>query len=200
MKMSIRRVLALVVALSASSARADGYLSSPYVHRPVLTTAGWEVAAPVMSLRSDFIDARSLTGLGMGMRFEVGTRLSAGADLAWNRFRQESALGDQLRMDVVSLRGTVHYYFTGSEIQPYAGVGLGGLHRDAVLNGGPTQAGWGLCGGPELGLLLTVGEGVALNVAVRYEITTASFDVNGNPSWHVKFPSWLSAHVGFAVY
>ena len=200
MKMAARPMLALVVALGASSARAEGYLSSPYAHRPVLATAGWELAVPVMSLRSNFIDARSLAGLRLGMRFEAGDRLSIGADVGWNRFRQDTALGDQLRMDVVTLRATVHYYFGGSDTQPYLGAGLGGLYREAVLNAGPTQAGWGALGGPELGLLLVVGEGLAIDLAVRYEITTASFDVNGNPAWHVKYPAWLGAHVGFAAF
>jgi outer membrane protein W len=200
MNMSLRCGLALAVALSASPARAEGYLYSPYAHRPTLTTAGWELAVPVMDLRSKFIDAMSTTGLGLGMRYELGTQLSAGADVAWNRFEQNSALGDHFRFDAVSLRGTLHYYFTGSEIQPYAGIGAGGLYREAVLNTGPTQTGFGLCAGPELGLLLTFSQGLALNVAARYEFTTTSFDVNGNPAFNVKFPSWVAVQVGLAIY
>jgi len=200
MNASLRRVLGLMVALSSSSALAEGYLYGPYAHRPRLFTAGWEVAVPTMSLRSQFIDATSLTGLGIGMRFGLATQLSAGADFTWNRFRQDSALGDRFRMDAVSLRGTVHYYFTGTEIQPYAGIGVGGLYREAILNSGPTQTGWGLCGGPELGLLLTIGTGLAINTVARYEITTASFDVNGHPNWNVNHPSWFSVQVGFAFY
>jgi hypothetical protein len=200
---SRRSVLVLMIALSAASAspaRADGYLQSPYEHRTVLTTAGWELSVPVTDLRSNFINATSTTGVGLGVRFGLATQLSVGADLAWNRFQQSSALGDTLRMDAISLRGTAHYYFTGFEFQPYAGIGVGGLYREAVLNVGPTQTGFGLCGGPELGLLLTVGRGLALNVQARYEFTTASFDVNGNPNWHVKFPSWVSVQVGLAAY
>jgi hypothetical protein len=196
-------VLALTIALSALSAspvRADGYLPNPYEHRTFLTTAGWELSVPVLDLRSNFINATSTTGVGLGMRFGLATQLSAGADLAWNRFQQSSALGDTLRMDAISLRGTVHYYFTGSAFQPYAGIGVGGLYREAVLNTGPTQTGFGLCGGPELGLLLTVDRGLALNVQARYVFTTASFDVNGNPNWHVKFPSWVGVQVGLAAY
>jgi hypothetical protein len=41
---------------------------------------------------------------------------------------------------------------------------------------------------------------LALNVAARYEFTTASFDVNGNPALSVKYPSWLAVQVGFAIY
>jgi hypothetical protein len=203
MDISRRRVLVLVIALSAPSAspaRADGYLQSMYEHRTVLMTAGWELGVPVADLRSDFINATSATGFGLGVRFGLGTQLSAGADLSWNRFQQSSALGDTLRMDAISVRGTFHYYFTGSEFQPYAGVAIGGLYREAVLNAGPTQTGIGLCGGPELGLLLTMSRGLALNVAARYEFTTASFDVNGNPNWHVKLPSWVGVQVGLAVY
>ena len=200
MNISLRRVLAVVVALSASPTHAEGYLYGPYAHRTGLLTAGWEVAVPTMNLRSEFIDATSLTGLGFGLRYGVATRLSAGADVTWNRFRQDSALGDRFRMDAVSLRGTVHYYLTGTEVQPYAGFGLGGLFREAILNGGPTQVGWGLCGGPEAGLLLTRGQGFAIHVAFRYEITTASFDVNGSRGWNVKYPSWLGAHIGVALY
>ena len=48
--------------------------------------------------------------------------------MAWNRFDQTSELGDHFRFDAVSLRGTLHYYFTGSDIQPYAGIGVGGLY------------------------------------------------------------------------
>ena len=197
---SLRRVLPLAVALVAWSTRADGYLSRPDAYRPLLTTVGGGVAVPTLDLRSDFIGATSSAGLDFGVRYEVGARLSAGGELAWARFQQSSTLGDRFQMDAVSLGATVHYYFTGSEIQPYAGFGLGGLYRKAVLNGGPTQTGWGLCGGPELGLLLTLREGLALNVSARYEVTTASFDVNGDPDWKVKFPSWLGAQVGLALY
>lgn len=200
MNTTARCLLALAALLGGAPARADGYLSSPYTHRPTLTTVSWEPAFPLMSLRSEFIDAPSLFGLGLGFRREVGTRLSAGADVIWNRFEQSSTLGDQLRMDVISVRGTIHYYFTGSEIQPYAGLGIGGLYREAIVNTGPTQVGFGLVGGPELGILLTTGDGAAIDIAVRYQITTASFDVNGDPSWHVSLPSWLGAHVGLAFY
>jgi len=200
MNVFLRCVLALSVALSSPSALAEGYLYSPYAHHPVLVTAGWELGVPALSLRSDFIDATSTAGVGFGMRSEIGTRLSAGADVTWRRFRQDSALGDRLRMDAVSLRGTVHYYFTGTEFQPYAGFGVGGLYREANLNAGPTQVGVGVCGGPELGLLLTVGQGLAIHLAIRYEITTTSFNVNGRPDWNVNFPSWFSAQLGFAVY
>jgi hypothetical protein len=200
MNTSLRRVLAFVVALTASPAHAEGYLYSPYAHQSALLTAGWEVAVPTMSLRSEFIDATSLTGIGVGMRYGLATQLSAGADVTWNRFHQDSAIGDRFRMDAVSLRGTIHYYFSGSRIQPYAGFGAGGLYREAILNDGPTQVGLGVCGGPELGLLLTTGKGVAIHLATRYEITTASFDVNGRSDWNVKFPSWFSVQLGFALY
>ena len=82
---SRRCVLALTIALSALSAspvRADGYLPNPYEHRTFLTTAGWELSVPVLDLRSNFINATSTTGLGLGMRFGLGTQLSAGADFA----------------------------------------------------------------------------------------------------------------------
>ena len=79
-----------------------------------------------MNLRSEFIDATSLDGPRYRDALWAGEQLSAGADLTWNRFQQDSALGDRFRMDAVSLRGTVHYYFTRS-IQPYAGIGAGGL-------------------------------------------------------------------------
>jgi hypothetical protein len=201
MDISPRRALLLALAVIAPGAsRADGYLSSEFEHRPVLTMAGWELAVPTMSLRSSFIDATSTTGLGVGMRFGVGSQLSMGVDLGWNRFEQSSTLGDRFHMDATSLRLSLHYYFTGSEIQPYVGIGAGGVYREAILNGGPTQTGFGGIGGPELGLLLTVGQGLALNVTARYEFTTASFDVNGNPSWKVKYPSWVGVQVGLAVY
>ena len=201
METGVRGIL-LVLALAllpGAPARADGYLES-LSYKSKLFTIGWDMAFPVGRLRSELIDARSYAGLGVGLRFGVRPKLSLGADFAWNSFVQASpdGRGDR-KLDAFTVRATLHRYFTTSAIQPYIGGGIGALWREAGLPGGPYASGIGACISPEVGLLLTFGRGIALDVAARYQLTTAGIEFAAPPV-SVKFPQWFGIHVGLAVY
>ncbi len=192
--------LTLVTTARLSPARAEGYLWSEYLARSTLLTASWEYGIPVLDLRSKFVSSNSVAGVNAGVRFGILPQLSAGIDATWNDFSGTRA-GAEVRFRAISGRPTMHYYFTRSEIQPYVGLGVGVAYREAVLGGGPTQTYFGLCVDPQIGVLLTFTEGVALNVAARFELTTTSFVVNGDPAlWEVTRPSWIGLQVGLATY
>lgn len=192
-------LVAALALLPGSPARADGYLESASYHS-TLFTVGWDAAAPIGKLRTGFIDRRSYTGLGLGLRFGQRPQLSVGGDFTWNRFSQASPDGGGDRtLDAFTARLTLHRYFTTSAVQPYIGGGIGGVWREAGVGGASYASGIGACIAPEIGLLLTFGRGIALDIAARYELTTANVEFT-NPPVSAKFPQWIGVHVGFGVY
>jgi len=196
----VARTLLLACVLHPAAAIADGYMYSAYAHRPFLLGVSWEYGLPTADLRTNFVNRGSPSGVQATVRYGLAARFSAGLDLSWNRFQQTLPTGDQARMDATSARATVHYYLLASEIQPYVGVGAGGVWRRATLGAAPSQTGFGFCVDPQVGVLLTVGNGVALNVHARYVFTTASFDLGGQPQVSVRSPRWVQAGVGVALY
>lgn len=192
--------LTAALALFATAAGAEGYSASRYTHRPMLLQVGWEYALPLGQLRSSFLDTGTPAGIEGELRATLTTQLSAGVALSWKRFQQTHASGDPARLAAFAARGTLHYYLTRTSFQPYLGIGIGGLYREAVLGGRPTQTGFGFCADPQVGMLITLDQGFALNLVVRYELTTASLDVSGQPYPPVRYPQWLGFQVGLAFY
>ena len=55
--------------------------------------------------------------------------------------------------------------------------------------------------GPELGVLLTVADGLALILAGRYQMAFTTIQVNGNPALAtIKWPSWVAIQLGLGFY
>jgi hypothetical protein len=197
---SILRLLLLsLVLLAPLASRADGFIQTERLHRSKILTFAWEYSLPMQSLRSDFISSGSPAGVDVGARFGISRRISLGAAFTWNGMTQS---GDPKKsLQALSLRGMAHWYFTNSEIQPYVGLFAGGAYMEVVQGAGPTQTGFAPLAGPELGFLFTVGDGVALILAARYEITFASIAVNDDPALPVlKNPSWVAIQAGVGFY
>jgi hypothetical protein len=196
---SIRRLLLSLALLAPVAARADGFIQTERLHRSKILTFAWEYSFPTLSLSSDFISSGSPAGLDLGARFGISRRISLGAAFSWNGFTQS---GDPKKsLQAISLRGTAHWYFTNSEIQPYVGLFAGGAYLEVLQGAGPTQTGFAPCAGPEVGFLFTVANGLALILAARYEWAFASISVNDDPALPVlKNPSWVAIQAGIGFY
>jgi len=203
--------IAMVVAASlllagVETARADGYLESGYRLTRFLSLA-WEPAMPLEGFR-DYVEDPSARGGQFDLRFGVVRHLSLGLSSSWHWFAQNfdqktveypdaavtAAVYD--RAQFITLRATLHWYLIDGTVQPYVGVGAGGVWYDAhrtVAGASETWSGFSFAGDPQVGLLWTIGPGLALHLAARYQFTLASFAGVENASYAV-----VSA--GIAVY
>jgi outer membrane protein W len=97
-------------------------------------------------------------------------------------------------LNTFALRGTAHYYFSENAFQPYAGVGIGGVwtstYQQAIDIARSTN-GFFFALDPEIGALYRVSPGLAIDVLVRYQWTTAQFS-------SVKDAAWFGFQIGLA--
>jgi hypothetical protein len=203
---ALQLAAASLLLLAAGAARADSYLESKYQLTTLLSLT-WEVGVPTATLR-DFIDATSFRGGQFEARFGVARRLSVGLATSWSWFAQNfpqktvdfpnatvtAALYD--RVQFISLRGTIHWYLVDGPVQPYLGVGAGGVWTSwyqAVADLTRSSNGFTFTADPEAGLLFTVSSGFAFHLLARYPFTLASY---GN----VQNAQWVGVDVGLAVY
>ena len=169
---SILRLLLSLALLAPVAARAEGFIQTERLHRSKLLSFAWEYSIPTQSLRADLVSAGSPAGLDVGARFGISRKISLGAAFTWNGFTQS---GDPKKsLQSLALRGMAHWYFTNSEIQPYVGLFAGGAYLEVLQGAGPTQTGFAPCAGPELGILFTVANGLALILAGRYQMNFAT--------------------------
>jgi opacity protein-like surface antigen len=209
----MRRLPALVALLPitllaawASAARAEGYADSSY-HLTRLLSVGWEAARPAAGL-ADFVSNDSPRGLQAEVRYSVVRQLSLGVACSYNWFAQniprgEIAYPDALvtgpvyhRAQIITLRATGHLLLTRGPVQPYLGVGVGGVRYDAREEIGGLavkSTGYGLAAGPEVGLLVTVKRGLAIHLQLRYQVNRIEFA-------GVKNPGWYAVDLGLAFY
>jgi hypothetical protein len=193
------RLLLAAALLLPLGAHADGFIQTTRLHRSRLIAISWEYAIPVLALRSGLVSSGSVGNVDLGLRFGVSRRLSLGVSGTWNSFNQSGTPSASLQ--AFSLRGTAHWYFTSSEIQPYVGLFVGGAYLEALQSPGPTQTAWAPVAGPELGVLLTVADGLALILAGRYQMAFTTIQVNGNPALAtIKWPSWVAIQLGLGFY
>jgi hypothetical protein len=198
-KRTLRFLLLGVALLFPLAGRADGYIQTSRLYRSTLFSVSWEYAIPLGSLRSGFIDQGSVGNVDLGLRFGVSRRLSLGVSGTWNSFTQSGT--PKKSFQSLGLRGTADWYFTSSEIQPYVGLFAGGSYIEMIQGAGPTQTRWAPVVGPEVGVLFTVANGLALILAGRWEMAFTTIDVNGDPNLGtVKSPSWVAIQAGIAFY
>ena len=190
----------------AGEARAQGYADSSY-HLTRLLSVGWEGARPTAEL-ADFVSNDSPRGLQVEVRYSVVRQLSLGVAVSYNWFAQnlpqgEIAYPDALvtgpvyhRAQFITLRATGHLLLTRGPIQPYLGVGLGGVRydvREEIGGLAVKSTGYGLAADPEVGLLVTVRRGLAINLQLRYQMARVEFA-------GVKNPAWYAVDLGLAFY
>ena len=195
-----RRLLLLAAALSLPApARADGFIQTSQLYRSKLFSVSWEYSIPVLNLRSSLVSEGSAANVDIGLRFGVSKRLSLGASATWNKLAQSGPPNSSFQ--AFALRGTAHWYFTSSAVQPYVGLFAGGAYIEAIQGPGPTQVAWAPVAGPELGFLFTVADGLALILAGRYEMAFTTIQVNGDPALpELKWPSWVAIQLGIGFY
>jgi hypothetical protein len=188
-------VLAIVALLSPSGAsRADGFLDAWHPHQS-FWSVGWEVGIPVSGLRAGWVDRTSPAGGQLEVRVGLMERLSVGIAGNYNWFDQNfsTVTGSVYRrFSAFALRGTAHYYLTSSALQPFVGVGVGGIwtatrRQTADL----TQDAYSsyLAVDPEVGFLLSTSDSFALYVLGRYQWTAASF-------YEVENAQWVGVQIG----
>lgn len=207
MKTTLLRALLAAACLSATSAQAQW---TEYHPEQSFMLIGWGIAQPAGKM-TDFQSGSSVNGFAMEFRSMVRPRISAGLAFDFNRFDRSNSLESVTRPDqsVLSaptyrysdqfgIKVTGHYYFTDGGLRPYLGAGLGGNWNYAYLQVADLQStdkGFTVIFSPEAGLLWQLTGGrtqVSLNLAVRYNVTTAYF-------LGVQNGQWLSEVLGVAV-
>jgi hypothetical protein len=194
-----RALLGTLALLIASPALADAFVPHRFGVQGRLFAVGWEPAVPVPELYERMQGDRSVAGAYGEARFGVAEHLSLGAALSWNRFSTPEAYAPTARLEAFSLRGTVHYYPWIATVQPYVGVGAGAVKRSHTVTGVVDERGYGWCVDPQIGVLVTVDYGFALNVLARYEITTARLEPAPGRGT-LRRPSWVGLAIGVALY
>jgi opacity protein-like surface antigen len=208
------RIVSVALALAAAgAARADGYLESRYSLTRFLSL-DWEPAMPMAGFEGGtggldgFVEDSTLRGIQFDIRWGVARHLSLGIATSWHWFAQNyDSKTVQLdgatvtaavyeRVQLATLRATLHWYLTDGPVQPYLGFGVGGAYYDsqiAVTDLTEPESGFALAGDPEIGLLWTIGPGLAVQVLARYQYTTASFA-------GVENAQYLVVGIGLAAY
>lgn len=210
MKTSILRgaaAAALLLVASAAHAQWDTY-------RPdrSLWLIGWGLGQPLGNL-SDYQNGTSVAGFSMEFRSIVKPKVSVGLAFDYNRFDRTNSLetvavsgvpnavlsGPTYRYaDDFGIKVTGHYYLMDGNLRPYAGVGIGGNWAYAygqTADLAQTKSEFAFLLTPEVGLLFDLAKGrsaVSINLAFRYNYTTADFG-------KVKDQQWLSEVVGISV-
>jgi opacity protein-like surface antigen len=201
-------LLALGLALmGARPARAVGYLDDWHPYQ-TYWAVGWSAAVPVMSMRSGYIDNTGWLGGGFDIRVGVAGRLAVGVSGTWNWFDQTYSTltleqGDftftgpvYRRLSSFTGLATAHYYFTSGAVQPFVGVGVGGIWISTlqqVVNQSQDRSTSGLAVAGEAGLLFTVSERLGLYLSGRYQLNLTSIPGADNPQW-------VSGQAGIAYY
>jgi opacity protein-like surface antigen len=201
-------ILLLAATLLASGpARADAYLDDWHPYQ-TYWGLGWNLAVPVGSLRTNFIDNPGWLGGTFTFRIGVAGRLAVGFDGTWNWFDETFSVLEihqpnldftgpaYRRLSSFTALATAHYYFTQSAVQPYLGVGVGGVWISTlqqVVNRSWTSEPSGFAVAGEAGLLFNVAPRLGLYMSGRYQLNLVEFA-------NVKNPQWAAGQAGLAYY
>jgi outer membrane protein W len=207
MKTYLIRALVAALCMTGASAQAQW---TEYRPDQSLMLVGWGLAQPIGKY-ADFQTGSSVNGFAMEFRSQVRPRITAGLAFDYNRFEKTNSLetaqnpgGGTLSApsfrysDQFGIKATGHYYFAESGLRPYIGAGLGGNWNYSyiqVADLAKYDQGFTAIFSPEVGLLwqLTGGRtAVSLNVALRYNLSTAYF-------FGVENAQWFSEVLGLAV-
>ena len=205
----VAAVLAVALALlGARPAAAKGYLDDWHPYQ-TYWAVGWSAAVPVTSLRAGFISSTGWLGGGADIRIGVAGRLAVGVSGTWTWFDQTfpSLTLEQppsltftgpvyRRLSAFTALATAHYYLTSGNVQPFVGVGVGGVWISTLVQivnrpqDGNTS---GLAVAPEVGILFTVADRLGLYLSGRYQFNLATIE-------GVTNPQWASGQAGVAYY
>jgi len=194
---TIVRVLAVAACLGASTAQAQW---TSYKPDQSIFLVGWGLAQG-MDKMSDFQSGTSYEGFGLEFRSMLRQSVSAGLAFDYNRFSQTRSLESVQRgngilsgptyryTDQFGIKVTGHFYLFEGAFRPYLGAGIGGDWSYAYVQSadlGQTKQGFYFIFAPEVGLMWNAfsgGTSVGINIAVRYNMTNASFQSVNNAQW-----------------
>jgi outer membrane protein W len=207
MKTTMLRALAAALLMTGASAQAQW---TEYHPSQSLMLIGWGLAQPLGQM-TDFQNGTSTAGFAMEFRSMVKPRLSTGLAFDYNRFSKTNSLDSATRpgggtlsaptyrySDQFGIKLTGHYYFAEAGFRPYLGAGIGGNWNYAYVQVADLQSVdncFTVIFSPEAGLLWELASGrtsVALNLALRYNLTTSYF-------LGVQNGQWLSEVLGVSV-
>ncbi len=204
----MRRAL-LVLAFAAllvppSQARADGFLDAWHPNQS-FWAIGYEVGIPVNGLRSNWVNRVSPAGGQFAIQVGILERLAVGVAMNYNWFDQNFSQATTVypeftvtgpvyrRLGAFTARGTVHYYLTSTRLQPFIGLGVGGVWTQTRIQTADrvqdTYSSY-LAVDPEVGLMLSTSDTFAFYLLGRYQGTAASF-------FDVKNAQWIGVQIGF---
>jgi hypothetical protein len=202
-------VLAVALALlGPRPAAAKGYLDDWHPYQ-TYWAVGWSAAVPVTALRAGFISDTGWLGGGADIRIGVAGRLAVGVSGTWTWLDQTfpSLTLEQppsltftgpvyRRLSATTALATAHYYLGSGNVQPFVGVGVGGVWFSTlvqVVNRPQSSYTSGLAVAGELGLLFTVAQQLGIYLSGRYQLNLATIDGLANPQW-------VSGQAGVAYY
>lgn len=189
---TIARLAMVCALLAAGTAQAQGYRT----YRPSgsLYNLNYEVATPIGAFSDRFIKNTSWRGLSFESLAELDPQLAAGISFNFNRFSQTyprvvttNSFGGTLSgpvynyADQFAVKGLIRGFLAPGPIRPYVGLGVGGVWSYAYSQSADLTSvsnGFAFILSPEAGLSYAVARGastVGLNLAVRYNHTTAKF-------------------------
>jgi hypothetical protein len=198
---TIIKLAALGALLSAGVAQAQDF--ETYRPRQTIYILNYEMSQTVGDFHDNFVKDWSWRGFSFEGRSMVNERISLGLGFTFNRYDQTYSLLTVARptggvlsgpvyryADQLAMKALVHYYLSPGNLKPYVGVGLGGVWSysySQTADFARTDDGFDFIASPELGINFTAAHGassVGLNVAVRYNYTTADFqEVNDAQSF-----------------
>jgi opacity protein-like surface antigen len=213
MKIHLVRAVLAVVLLCGATAEAQ-YTPrrsiQGFEQGETLFALNYEISAPIGDFKN-YLSNWSFRGFSGEGRYMATNRLSFGASFSWNRWEQTntnanvainssgfsgSITGPLYRYaDMFAVRALAHYYLMEGPIQPYLGVGIGGVWSysyQQVVDLSNSKNEFNFIVDPEVGVLWEVMSGptsLAVNLALRYTFTTAPL-VNGG-----KNAQWLTLPV-----
>jgi outer membrane protein W len=150
----------------------------------------YEVASPT---NSNYLTNTSWSGARFEYRRMVRPNISLGIAVSFNAFDQYfntqtyqykggngAITGDMIRQVYTSpLTASLHYYFEGTKIKPYIGIGLGTEYSEQDIYFNIYNAkvdNWGFVMRPEFGLLGKFSDYVGGFISVSYNYATNSSD------------------------
>jgi len=207
MKTTMIRALVAALLMTGASAQAQW---TEYRPDRSLMLMGWGLAQPIGNY-TDFQTGSSVNGFAMEFRSQVKPRITTGLAFDYNRFEKTNSLESSVRpgggtlsaptfrySDQFGIKLTGHYYLAESGFRPYVGLGLGGNWNYSYLQIADLASydqGFTAIFTPEAGLLWELVGGrtsVSLNLALRYNLTTAWF-------LGVENAQWFSEVLGVAI-
>jgi hypothetical protein len=187
----------LLAAAATLGAPARAASPAPPERSRTLWSLTWEGGSPAGDV-TGFLHDTSWAGLRLDVRFFPLRSLSAGIVTDWARYDQTFSLltettpdsavsGPVYRyVDTFSVRAAVHWYPLDGAFRPYLGATAGAAwtyvyQQSADLATADTQ--FGFVGGPDLGVLVAIARGVAVDVGASWSYTTADLGSTHDAQW-----------------